>query len=74
MDADIKNFKVRVWCLTVPAPKVSPIIVAALPIGNSMDAPTLLVLLMKVIDGLLDHGISIVSYACDGTVLERTVQ
>ena len=70
----MKNFKVRVWCLTVPAPKVSPIIVAALPIGNSMDAPTLLVLLMKVIDGLLDRGISIVSYACDGTVVERTVQ
>ncbi|KAF8797488.1 hypothetical protein BYT27DRAFT_7237241 [Phlegmacium glaucopus] len=69
-----KATKVRVWCLTIPTPKVSPIIVAALPIGNTMTAPTLLILLMKVIDGLLDRGMSIVSYASDGTEVERAVQ
>jgi hypothetical protein len=60
--------------LTIPLPKISPIIVAALPIGNSMDAPTLLVLLKRILDGLIDRGIQIISYACDGTEVERAVQ
>ena len=65
--------KVRVWCLTIPASKVTPIIVAALPI-NAMGAPELLILLKKVLDGLINRGISVVSYACDGTEVERAVQ
>lgn len=55
-------------------PKVAPIIVAALPIPNSLNAPTLLDLLLKILNGLLDKGISVVSYACDGTEVERSVQ
>jgi hypothetical protein len=39
-----------------------------------MDAPKLCDLLIKVVDGLIDHGISIVSYACDGTEVERAVK
>lgn len=39
-----------------------------------MDAETLPNLLKKVIDGLIGVGISIVSYACDGTEVERAVQ
>ncbi|PPQ87308.1 hypothetical protein CVT25_002058 [Psilocybe cyanescens] len=69
-----KATKVRLWCLTIPVPKISPIIVAALPIGNSLDAPALLVFLIKILDGLIDKGIYIVSYACDGTEVERAVQ
>jgi hypothetical protein len=53
---------------------VSPIVIAALPIGNSMKADQLVVLLQQVVDGLIDRGISIVSYACDGTEVERSVQ
>ncbi|KAF8161506.1 hypothetical protein B0H34DRAFT_767051 [Crassisporium funariophilum] len=69
-----KATKVRVWCLTIPAPKVSPIVVAALPIPNSMDASALCTLLKNVVDGLIDQGLSIVSYACDGTEVERAVE
>ncbi|KAF8166954.1 hypothetical protein BJ912DRAFT_1149772 [Pholiota molesta] len=68
-----KATKVRVWCLTLPIPKISPIIVAALPM-TSLDAPTLVSLLTKVIDGLFDRNIYISSYACDGTEVERAVQ
>ena len=39
-----------------------------------MNAQALFNLLKKVVDGLIDHGISIVSYACDGTEVERAVQ
>jgi hypothetical protein len=39
-----------------------------------MDAPSLLNLLIKVLDGLIDKGICVVSYACDGTEVERAVQ
>jgi len=39
-----------------------------------MDAPALCILLKKVVDGLIDHRISIVSYACDGTEVERAVE
>ena len=62
------------WCLTVPAPKVAPIIVAAIPISNDLDAETLYKYLEKVLDGLLDCGIKVISYACDGTEVECSVQ
>jgi hypothetical protein len=62
------------WCLTVPAPKVAPIIVAAIPIGNDLDAETLYRYLENVLNGLLDRGIQVISYACDGTEVERSVQ
>jgi len=39
-----------------------------------MDVDSLLPLLKKIIDGLHSKGISIVSYACDGTEVERGVQ
>jgi hypothetical protein len=59
------------WCLTVPVPKVAPIIVAALLIGNDLDASTLF---GQVLDGLIDHGMQVISYACDGTEVECSVQ
>lgn len=62
------------WCLTVPAPKVAPIIVAALPIGDDLDAHALFGYLKKVLDGLIGRGIQVISYACDGTGVERSVQ
>ncbi|KAF8809165.1 hypothetical protein BYT27DRAFT_7210458 [Phlegmacium glaucopus] len=69
-----KATKVRVWCLTIPVPKVSPIIVATLPIPNSMDASALCILLKNIIDGLINRAISIVSYACDGIEVECAVE
>ena len=53
---------------------MQPIIVAAMPISDKMDTPELLILLEKIVFGLLNAGISIISYACDGTETERKVQ
>lgn len=39
-----------------------------------MDAPDLFKLLKRILDGLLEKGIRVVSYASDGTVVERSVQ
>ncbi|KAF6765888.1 hypothetical protein DFP72DRAFT_996748 [Ephemerocybe angulata] len=69
-----KATKLRLWCLTLPLPKVSPIIVAALPISSKLDADQLFGLLKKLLDGLIDKGIRVVSYASDGTEVERNVQ
>lgn len=68
------EIKVRLWCLQIPLPKAAPILVAALPISNSLSAETLLGYLETVLFGLLDRGIKVVSYACDGTEVERSVQ
>lgn len=51
-----------------------PIIVAAMPIANDLNAETLLPHLLKVVDGLIDRGIQVISYACDGTEVECAVQ
>ncbi|KAH6871759.1 hypothetical protein BKA70DRAFT_1484362 [Coprinopsis sp. MPI-PUGE-AT-0042] len=71
---DKKATKVRLWCLTLPMAKVTPIIVAALPISDSMSADDLFPLLVKILDGLAEKGIKVVSYACDGTETERAIE
>lgn len=45
-----------------------------MPIANDFDAEVLLKLLEKVMDGLIDRGIQVVSYACDGTEVKCSVQ
>ncbi|KAM6495644.1 hypothetical protein JOM56_008350 [Amanita muscaria] len=69
-----KATKVRLWCLTIPIPKMTPLIVAALPITNSLDAHTLLSYLEKILHGLIERRVQIISYACDGTEVERSIQ
>ncbi|KAF5341928.1 hypothetical protein D9611_001095 [Ephemerocybe angulata] len=68
-----KATKVRVWCLTLPSPKVTPIILAAVPITDALDADALFPMLKTIVDGLIDRDIRIVSYASDGTEVERNV-
>jgi hypothetical protein len=58
----------------VPSPNITPIIITALPIANDLDAKTLLRYLQTVLDGLITHGIQVISYACDGTEVECSVQ
>ena len=58
----------------MPLPKVAPIIVAALPISNSLTAEQLVVYTQQILHGLFDRHIRVVSYACDGTETERAVQ
>ena len=49
-------------------------IVAAEAIPNNLSAEELYQKSRYVIDGLKSHGVNVVSYSCDGTVVERTVQ
>ncbi|OCH92999.1 hypothetical protein OBBRIDRAFT_863358 [Obba rivulosa] len=66
--------KVRLWCLQIPLPKIAPIIVAALPIPNTLDSKVLEGYSDKIIRGLIARSVKVVSYACDGTEVERSVQ
>jgi len=49
-------------------------IVAAEAIPNDLPASELYPKSLAVIEGLKSHGVNVVSYACDGTQVERTVQ
>ncbi|KIY68019.1 hypothetical protein CYLTODRAFT_395984 [Cylindrobasidium torrendii FP15055 ss-10] len=73
-DAIPKGTKVRVWTLQVPLPKMVPIVVAAVAIGNNCTAQQLLPPLLEIVYGLLDHNIDIVSYTCDGAATEQDLQ
>ncbi|KAH7912049.1 hypothetical protein BJ138DRAFT_1005353, partial [Hygrophoropsis aurantiaca] len=71
---EAKATKIRLWCLQIPLGKIPPLIIAAKAIPNSLDAPQLASYSLKLIEGLLDREIIVVSYACDGTAVERSVQ
>ncbi|KAJ3765163.1 hypothetical protein FB446DRAFT_795330 [Lentinula raphanica] len=66
--------KIRLWMGTIPLPDLTPFVIAALPILDSMSVSDLLELHKKIILGLLECGVKIISYACDGTENERGVQ
>ncbi|KAH7904197.1 hypothetical protein BJ138DRAFT_1107029, partial [Hygrophoropsis aurantiaca] len=66
--------KVRLFCLQIPLPKIAPIIVAALPIASDLKAEQLVKFSLDIITGLRAGQIQIISYACDGTEVERCVQ
>ena len=51
-----------------------PIIVAAIPIPNNFNAEELYPMTRKILDGLIDRKVQVISYACDGTEVERAVQ
>jgi len=53
-----------------------PLVVATLPISNNLNAQDLLQLLKKVVFGFLhlSQKSKIISYACDGTEVECSVQ
>ncbi|KAK7448058.1 hypothetical protein VKT23_013815 [Stygiomarasmius scandens] len=70
----VKGTKVRLWTLQVPLPKMPPIVLTALPIPDNMKVPNLLQLHKDIIHGLLDAKINVISYSCDGTENERSVQ
>lgn len=47
---------------------------AAMPISNSLNAVALYPMSWKLIDGLIQRGVQVISYACDGTEVEHAVQ
>ncbi|KAJ8085468.1 hypothetical protein PM082_004284 [Marasmius tenuissimus] len=71
---DRKAPKIRLWVVTPCIPGVTPILLAAKAIPNTLDATTLTSYSMEIIRGLIREGVNVVSYACDGTEVERGVQ
>lgn len=59
--------------MSVPCSRITPIIVAAMPIVEKNSAEQLFSMLKLILDGLIDRGIHVVSYASDGTDVERQV-
>jgi hypothetical protein len=55
-------------------PGILPLILAAKAIQNSLTTQELLLLSLDLIQGLLHENIKVVSYACDGTETEQSVQ
>lgn len=53
---------------------MTPIIVAFAPIADTMGAEALSHMSQKILEGLITRDIKVISYACDGTEVERAVQ
>ena len=51
-----------------------PLILAAKVIPNNLDAEELYEYSIEIIKGLIRKGVQCISYACDGTETERSVQ
>lgn len=62
------------FCLQPLIPKIPTIILAVIPIPEDLKADDLIVYSWKVITGLLDLNIQVISYATDGGTVERSVQ
>ncbi|KAJ3816326.1 hypothetical protein F5880DRAFT_1456516, partial [Lentinula raphanica] len=58
--------KLRLWAMQIPLPNQFPIVVAAVPIPDNLSVPVLFEKHKQVIEGLLDEGVEVVSYSCDG--------
>ncbi|KAG8700389.1 hypothetical protein FRC08_004733 [Ceratobasidium sp. 394] len=65
--------KCRLWCLQVPTPGVPVFILAALPISSTLKAEDLLATHNRLIHGLLNAGVCVVSHGTDGSKTERKV-
>jgi hypothetical protein len=68
--------QIHLWCIQVPLPGIPTIVVAALAIPNDLDANKLLEYLKVLLrlNGLLQCKIMVITYAADGTGVERSVQ
>ena len=66
--------QLRLWCIQIPLIGIPSMIVAAEAIPNNLTAEVLYTKSREVINGLKRHGVNVISYACDGTQIERSVQ
>lgn len=66
--------QIRLWVLQVPLPHIPPLAIAALPIASTVSASSLIGYLKTLLNGLLDRGIQVVSYAADGSAVEQNIQ
>ncbi|KAF8575684.1 hypothetical protein K439DRAFT_1623403 [Ramaria rubella] len=58
----------------IPLPSVPPLVLAAKAISGSLKADQLLAYMKSILDGCWVHGLHIISYLCDGTEVECSVQ
>ena len=68
------SIQLQLWAIQIPFLKVPPIIIAAKAIPNNLNAQQLHEYSQYIICGLLEEDIKIISYACDGTETEQSVQ
>ena len=68
------SIQLRLWAIQIPFPKVPSIIITAKAIPNNLNAQQLHEYSQYIIRGLLEEDIKVISYACDGTETERSVQ
>ncbi|KAJ7745879.1 hypothetical protein DFH07DRAFT_924502 [Mycena maculata] len=69
-----KADKLRVWMLSIPLPKIPPILVAAVARGSSTKAEDLVKMHRQLVDLLHDADIHPISLASDGAEVERAAQ
>ncbi|KAG8750738.1 hypothetical protein FRC11_010105 [Ceratobasidium sp. 423] len=69
-----KASKIRLWVLQIPLPNIPPLAIAALAIPSTVAADRLVEHLQAILDGLISKDIQVISYALDGSAIERRVQ
>ncbi|KAF9488749.1 hypothetical protein BDN71DRAFT_1435913 [Pleurotus eryngii] len=69
-----KGTKAHLWSLMVPLPGVTPIVLAVKAISGDLSSGQLLQFLKIILDGLIRYKMEVISYAADGTEVERSVQ
>lgn len=68
------RLQLRLWILTIPVPKIPPIILAGVARGSTDDADDLFDQHARLVALLVEAGIVPVAYASDGTEVERKLQ
>ncbi|KAJ7652490.1 hypothetical protein DFH06DRAFT_1331114 [Mycena polygramma] len=66
--------KLRVWLLSIPLPKIPPILIAAVARGSSTKADDLVKMHHKLADLLHEYNIHPISLSSDGAEVERAAQ
>ncbi|CAK5278910.1 unnamed protein product [Mycena citricolor] len=69
-----KADKLRIYMLSIPLPKVPPILIAAIARGSSETAPELAQMHLELLNLLHSHNIHPISMSSDGAEVERSVQ
>ena len=66
--------QLRLWCVQVPLPNVTPTIVAAWAILNKISADKLVCYQLEILYGLIDQKVQVVSSASDSSATEQSMQ
>ncbi|KAI0688683.1 hypothetical protein C8T65DRAFT_700472 [Cerioporus squamosus] len=69
-----KAEKLRLWVMSIPLPGASPLILAAMGVGNKTSASFLWENHQRILTGLCDADINVISSAADGATTEHAMQ